>query len=549
MSEVKIEKALILTDAKAGHENQSKAFARGLGFDFDLCEVRFRSPFAKALSYLLDHLGVRTTRLLTGLRELPREPYAAVIGTGSGTFYAVKAVAKRLGVPCGVVLYPRGYRLGSFTCILAPAFDRPRTAKNIIPIPANLVANDGAFYDAGVAAFRARHAAAAGKPAVAVIIGGPNKCSTLSPEWMQAELKRIFAENAGAEFWVTTSRRTPPAVEEVVASFPWDFQLLYSQDHFNPIPAFVKLAKRLYVTAESTGMLSEACTFGAAEVFALDNLNPGPHKFRRFVEDLKREGYVDGCRKVELAAAFARARTLMRPRQVRGIVFDFGGVMTATIMPERVHDCVEELGLSWPLLVAGFEKYRRLYDGGFMTLEELYAKIWADGGVTITPEVQARLLEADTASWLYRNERTRDWMANLKARGYRIGILTNMAPGFADLFRKNFADFIATADAVVISGEERLYKPQREIYELLERRIGLKGEELVFVDDSPANCAGAEAVGWQTVRFAGNDAAAAELERILAEGVVQPARGHGEEARAAQGPACRLTVLAPDDGK
>ena len=73
----------------------------------------------------------------------------------------------------------------------------------------------------------------------------------------------------------------------------------------------MSLAKKLYVTAESTGMLSEACTFGSAEVVALDNLNPGPHKFRRFMEDLRAGGYVDGNRKVDLSAQFARAKALM----------------------------------------------------------------------------------------------------------------------------------------------------------------------------------------------------------------------------------------------
>ena len=152
--------------------------------------------------------------------------------------------------------------------------------------------------------------------AVAVIVGGPNKCSTMTPEWMKTQLDVIFAPSTkhqapSTQYWVTTSRRTPPEVEAVVDSYPWDYKLLYSKDHFNPIPAFVKLAKKLYVTAESTGMLSESCTFGTAEVIALDNLNPGPHKFRRFVEDLRKGGYVDGNRKVDLSAQFARAKSLM----------------------------------------------------------------------------------------------------------------------------------------------------------------------------------------------------------------------------------------------
>ena len=307
-----MQKAIVLTDGKAGHENQSKAFARALGLDFELVPVKFKSPLHKALSYLLDRLGVRTVGLLQGLDGLSTQPpnHPTVIGTGSGTFYAAKALARRIGAKCGVVLYPRGYALSSFDCILAPSFDNPAERPNVVEIPANLVANDAEFYEKGVASFAARHAGPTDN-LVGVIVGGPNKCSSMSADWMKARLDEIFAANNGAQLCVTTSRRTPADVEAVVDSYPWDYKLIYSKDHFNPIPAFVKLAKRLYVTAESTGMLSEACTFGSAEVVALDNLNPGPHKFRRFVENLREGGYVDGCRKIDLSAQFARARALM----------------------------------------------------------------------------------------------------------------------------------------------------------------------------------------------------------------------------------------------
>jgi mitochondrial fission protein ELM1 len=306
-------RVLILTDGKAGHENQSKAFARALGCDFDLVEIHFKSAFHKFLSYLFDHLGIHTLSLFANHEpRTTNHDYAAVLGTGSGTFYAAKALARQLGVKCGVVLYPRGYRIASFDCVLAPAFDRPAPAPNVITIPVNLVASDEAFYAAGTESFRARYTPS-GKPAVAVIVGGPNKCSTMSADWMHTQLEQIFATYNPTDFeiWVTTSRRTPPDVEAVVDSFPFDYKLLYSKDHFNPIPAFVKLARTLYVTAESTGMISESCTFGTAEVHVLDNLKPGPHKFRRFVEDLARGGYVDGARKVDLSEQFARARKLL----------------------------------------------------------------------------------------------------------------------------------------------------------------------------------------------------------------------------------------------
>ena len=318
-------KVLILTDGKAGHENQSKAFARALGCEFDLVEVHFKSKLHKVLSYLLDRVGIRTMRLLSTAVDCNRwqSKPVAVIGTGSGTFYAAKAMAKKLRVKCGVVLYPRGYDIASFDCVLAPAFDRPKSAANVIEIPANLVANDEAFYANGIEDFKAHYGKCSNggmfecSNAVAVIVGGPNKCSMMTPEWMKTQLDAIFNSNnqtfehSNIQYWVTTSRRTPPAVEAVVDSYPWDYKLLYSKDHFNPIPAFVKLAKKLYVTAESTGMLSESCTFGTAKVVALDNLKPGPHKFRRFVEDLRKGGYVDGNLKVDLSAQFAKAKTLM----------------------------------------------------------------------------------------------------------------------------------------------------------------------------------------------------------------------------------------------
>jgi len=326
MSETR--RALILTDGKAGHENQSKAFARALGCEFDLVEVHFTSKMAKAASYLFDKVGLSVPNLLvvageryeplgTAVASFQTRHYAAVIGTGSGTFYAAKTVAKRLRIACGVVLYPRGYRMSTFDCVLAPAFDRPATAANVVEIPANLVANDEAFYEKGVAAFEEHYRKVNGRQvdpnaeAVAVIVGGPNKCSTMTSEWMKAQLAPLFAEKGNREYWVTTSRRTPPEVEAVVDSFPFDYKLLYSRDRFNPIPAFVKRAKCLYVTAESTGMLSEACTFGSAKVIALDNLKPGLHKFRRFVENLARDGYVGGNRKVDLSEQFAAERRLM----------------------------------------------------------------------------------------------------------------------------------------------------------------------------------------------------------------------------------------------
>ena len=120
----------------------------------------------------------------------------------------------------------------------------------------------------------------------------------------------------GCEHWVTTSRRTSPQAEAVLAEFPFDYALLFSQDRFNPIPAFVTQCERLFVTADSTGMLSEAVAVGHANVEVLDNLTVATGKFARFVDNLCAEDYAhrfDGAlgnarRKVNLAPTLAALR-------------------------------------------------------------------------------------------------------------------------------------------------------------------------------------------------------------------------------------------------
>ena len=142
-----------------------------------------------------------------------------------------------------------------------------------------------------------------------------------------------------------------------------------------------------------------------------------------------------------------------------------------------------------------------------ITIDQMYDLIWADADVTLPDEAKARILEEDCASFLegYRNLKTLAWMKALKAEGRKVGILTNMPRFFAERFRAVFADFIAVADAMVISAEERMFKPQRRIYDRLAERIGLPAENLCFIDDVESNCEGARQAGWKAVRFEDNE--------------------------------------------
>ncbi len=70
-------------------------------------------------------------------------------------------------------------------------------------------------------------------------------------------------------------------------------------------------------------------------------------------------------------------------------------------------------------------------------------------------------------------------------------------------------------DAVVISGDVGLHKPQPEIYRLVCERLGIEPGEAVFVDDLRENCDGAEAVGMAAVLHRGADKTVPRLESLL----------------------------------
>lgn len=93
-------------------------------------------------------------------------------------------------------------------------------------------------------------------------------------------------------------------------------------------------------------------------------------------------------------------------------------------------------------------------------------------------------------------------LRELKENGYGIYLLSN-----ASLALRRYFPRIPGAecfDGLVVSAEERLLKPQHEIYEVLLRRYSLSPESCFFVDDLPANVEGAQNVGMQGAVFRGD---------------------------------------------
>jgi 2-haloacid dehalogenase len=90
--------------------------------------------------------------------------------------------------------------------------------------------------------------------------------------------------------------------------------------------------------------------------------------------------------------------------------------------------------------------------------------------------------------------------------------ITNFGADAFALFRPTFPILTHLAD-IVVSGEERLVKPDAAIFDLAAARFGHDPARMLFIDDNAANIAAARALGWQVHHFNG-DATALEADMI-----------------------------------
>jgi 2-haloacid dehalogenase len=102
-------------------------------------------------------------------------------------------------------------------------------------------------------------------------------------------------------------------------------------------------------------------------------------------------------------------------------------------------------------------------------------------------------------------------LGKLKQAGVPLYAITNFA---SDTFREAQARFPFLADSfidVVVSGDERLIKPDPAIYRVLLERQQLAAADCVFIDDSPKNVEAAEKIGFRALLFTSPEQFAADL--------------------------------------
>ena len=199
----------------------------------------------------------------------------------------------------------------------------------------------------------------------------------------------------------------------------------------------------------------------------------------------------------------------------RGLLVDFGGVLTTNVFQSFKQFAAAE-GLPPDTIKRAFKEdrealalLRRLEKGELDAheFEPLFAERIGVKGDRVEGLVE-RLFAGvgPEEEMLGAVKRARDG-------GIRTGLISNSWGGSGIHYEGTPLQELF--DAVVISGDVGMHKPQPEIFELGAERIGVPPAACVFVDDLRENCAGAEAVGMTAILHRGPESTLPELERLL----------------------------------
>ncbi|GAB4026610.1 HAD family hydrolase [Spirosoma koreense] len=88
----------------------------------------------------------------------------------------------------------------------------------------------------------------------------------------------------------------------------------------------------------------------------------------------------------------------------------------------------------------------------------------------------------------------------VKKMGYSLYGLTNWSAESFPIARRKF-DFFGLFDGIVVSGEEKLIKPDLALFVRLLERYNLDAPSSVFIDDNLLNVEAARRVGFQAIHF------------------------------------------------
>ena len=199
---------------------------------------------------------------------------------------------------------------------------------------------------------------------------------------------------------------------------------------------------------------------------------------------------------------------------IRNIIFDFGSVLVDW-NPERLYGPYfnDDAKMRYFLTEICPHAWNAQADAGRSTAEITEER------VAVHPEWEKEI-RMYFGQWIkMMGEQIpgmQELVEELKNRGYRLYGLTNWSAETFPLVKDNYPVF-RLLDGIVVSGEEKIAKPDPGIFRILLQRYGLKPEECLFIDDNPKNVSTGESLGIRGLVFTSAAALRSRLAEVLQE--------------------------------
>lgn len=199
---------------------------------------------------------------------------------------------------------------------------------------------------------------------------------------------------------------------------------------------------------------------------------------------------------------------------IRNIVFDIGNVLTDFRWKEFLRDKgFDDAMIDRIAKASVMSPFWNEFDRGEWDADKLMAEF-----VKLDPGIEKELHIAydDIRGMVTRREYAIPWIQELKGKGFGVYYLSNFSyNAYVDC--RDALDFIPYTDGGILSYQDRVIKPEEEIYKLLLSRYDLKAEECVFLDDTLRNVEAAEKLGFYGICFQTKEQAEAELRKLGVE--------------------------------
>ena len=182
---------------------------------------------------------------------------------------------------------------------------------------------------------------------------------------------------------------------------------------------------------------------------------------------------------------------------IKAVIFDYGGVMKSS------HPLSMDIATIYNISVEEVEKVKKitipffsLLQRGLINEQEFWQK-FSDVIKKPIPQNYKELLREIYEKTLVLFPEMIEFVKKLKDKGIKTAVLSNITKFQAEIIRKNngYKEF----DVLVLSYEEKLEKPELNIYLSVIKKLGVEPEECVFVDDKEKNLAPAKSLGMKTV--------------------------------------------------